>query len=493
MSGRTKGEIPVSYKDSNDNQDTLKLKALQPQKNTVKADEHTRVYRTDETDAARRQEAKRRAAQSAANRNAGQQNSAANTQNTAASVTHKKRRVTAGASSRSQTPHSGQRTAGRPASSPAARPASVSRQASPVPASPSRETAPVSSGEGAVYSNVQVRKKRRRKKEFSAGTFLKITAGIIAAVFLIYSGVVLSLASKLNAIETTGNYINDPDTMLYSSEVKNILVIGEDTRDIGTRGLSDSMILISVNKKKHKLQMTSFMRDIYTEIDGYDYDKLNAAYSFGGAELLKDTIEDNFKIRIDGCVTVNFIAVAHMIDAVGGVEITLSADEANAVNEILYNEVNEIMGDDDPYSDFLPVEDGTYMLDGRQALSYSRIRYVGDADFERTQRQRTVITQMMKQARKINPVRFSSGMNEAVKYIGTDMSIMEIYLLSLRLPVVMASYKPEQLRVPAEGTWSFDETWDGMSIITVDFYANTDYLRQNLYLTGTESQNTDEQ
>ena len=84
--------------------------------------------------------------------------------------------------------------------------------------------------------------------------------------------------------------------MLYSSEVKNILIIGADARDSATRGLSDSMILLSVNKKNKKLQMTSFMRDMYVEIEGYGSDKLNAAYSYGGAELLENTIEDNFKL-----------------------------------------------------------------------------------------------------------------------------------------------------------------------------------------------------
>ena len=242
------------------------------------------------------------------------------------------------------------------------------------------------------------------------------------------------------------------------------------------------MILLSINHKKKRFQMTSFMRDIYTEIDGCGSDKLNAAYAYGGSELLKDTIEDNFKVRIDGCVTLNFQAVAHLVDAVGGVQITVSADEANAINEILYNEVNEIMGDDQ-YDSFLPVADGTFLMNGKQALSYSRIRYIGDADFERTQRQRTVITQMMKRITKIRPTQFSKSMNEAMQFVGSDMSVTDMYFMSLYLPFIAGRYKMEQLRVPAEGTWSFDETWDGMSILTVDFYANTEYLRNNIYLT----------
>lgn len=320
--------------------------------------------------------------------------------------------------------------------------------------------------------------KRKKKKTF--GGFLRRLILIAIALFFVYSAVALHYITKIESIESTEEYINDPETMLYSSDVKNILIIGEDARDVSTRGLSDSIILLSVNKKNHKLQMTSFMRDIYTEIDGYDYDKINAAYSYGGAALLKDTIEDNFKIRIDGCVTLNFIAVAHIVDAVGGVQITLSPEEANAVNEILYSEVNEIMGDA-PEDDFLP-DGGTYILDGKQALSYSRIRYIGDADFERTQRQRTVITQVFSRMKKINPIKFNSGITKALEYIGTDMNVTDMYILSLRLPSLLTSYETEQLRVPSDGTWSFGETWDGMSIINVDFYANTEYLKNNIYL-----------
>lgn len=416
----------------NENQDTMQFRIP---KQAPAASDQTRIYNKSDIE-----EAKKRAAQSAANLNNARQH-------TETPQTVQKKRQPA------------QNTKPRTPDTAVKKPQQVNR------------------AEQEEYSNVRIQKKK--KNPF--GNFIQFIIGAVITVFIVYSAASLYYITKLSDIETTGNYINDPDTMLYSSEIKNILIIGEDTRDTAARGLSDSMILLSVNKKKHKLQMTSFMRDIYTEIDGYDSEKLNAAYAYGGAELLKDTIEDNFKIRIDGCVTVNFIAVAHIVDAVGGVQVTVSASEANAVNEILYSEVNEIMGDN-PEDDFLPVADGTFMLNGKQALSYSRIRYVGDADFERTQRQRTVITQIMSRMKKINPVKFNANIIKALSYIGSDMDVTDMYLLSLRLPLIVTSYEPEQLRVPADGTWSYDETWDGMSIINVDFYANTEYLKKQIYL-----------
>lgn len=465
----------MPYKDSNENQDTLKLKV------PSQAD-RTRIYKTADTE-----EARTRAARSEANRKAVQQSSQTSSSQSPSPNTHKKRRVPAsGNQTVRKTPVQNTSQPKQPA--PQHRTAPAVQQQTTVPRNP----APQNSAGSAEYSNVGHAKRRKKSGQFTFGKFLRIVAATAVVLFLIYSSAALFYIGKINNLETTGEYVNDPETMLYSSDIKNILIIGEDTRDTAARGLSDSMILLSVNKKKHRLQMTSFMRDIYTEIDGYDPEKLNAAYAYGGAELLKDTIEDNFKIRIDGCVTVNFIAVAYLVDAVGGVQVTVSAEEANAVNDILYSEVNELMGCDDPYDGFLPVSDGTFLLSGKQALSYSRIRYVGDADFERTQRQRTVITQMMQRAKKIKLSDFNSNMIKALQYTGTDMSVTDMYLLSLRLPFILGSYEPEQLRVPADGTWYFDETWDGMSIITVDFYANTEYLKNSIYIAGSENDDTEE-
>lgn len=444
-------------KNINENQDTMKFKV-------PKQAGYTRVYKTDDIESA-----KRRAAQSEANRTAGQQQTSENT--------HKKHRSSGGSGRSSSGTAENQRNTAR-TSAPSADRNNAPQRKRPAPVQSGGSSSGSARTPGTGNHTAAAVRKNNRK---GAAAVIKILVIVIISLFLIYSAAALYYITRINPIQNSGSYVNDPETLLYSSNIKNILIIGEDARDASTRGLSDSMILLSVNNTKHRLQMTSFMRDIYVDIDEHDSDKLNAAYSYGGAELLKDTIEDNFKIRIDGCVTVNFIAVAHLVDAVGGVQVTVSADEANAVNEILYNEVNEIMGDD-KYDDFLPVVDGTFTLNGKQALSYSRIRYVGNADFDRTQRQRTVITQMMSRMKRINPAEFNAGMVKALNYIGSDMSVTDMYALSLKLPFILAAYKPEQLRIPEDNTWSYGETWDGMSIINVDFYANTEILKNRIYL-----------
>ena len=370
---------------------------------------------------------------------------------------------------------------------------SVRKSVKKAPAKPSEKTAakaakPVLNEDSYREPEVLKGKAKRKhgKKRNPVSVIIKSLIALFLVIFVIYSAVMLSIIRKVTPLEKTGQYQNDMSTLLYSSDVKNILVIGTDARNPNDRGLSDSMILVSLNGKNNKIQMTSFMRDMYTEIDGYDYDKLNAAYSYGGAELLIDTIEDNFKIRIDSCVAVNFLSVAYMIDSIGGIEIELSSDEADEINTIMFSEVNEILGDERD-ADFLPVEPGKYKLNGKQALSYSRIRHVGDADFERTQRQRKVITEMIHKMKKVNPFSFTSHMKKAATYVASDMDTLEMYSLSLKLPYYLLAYDIEQMRVPIDGSWDYDVTWDDQSILSVDFAQNTEYLKEQIYHPSKES------
>jgi LCP family protein required for cell wall assembly len=219
------------------------------------------------------------------------------------------------------------------------------------------------------------------------------------------------------------------------------------------------------------------MRDAYVDIPGYGSAKLNAAYSYGGAELLMDTIEYNYKIAIDSYISVSFVGFADIIDAVGGIKVTVSDSEADALNVILQSEVNEIMGDD-VNSDLLS-GGGTYTLNGKQALSYSRIRYVGNADFERTERQRNVMEQVVSKLKSMNPVYFTKILGNAVPELTTNMSTPDLYLFSLRIPT-MIFYKSEQQQVPADGTWS-DATINGESVLQVDFDANIKILEETVF------------
>ena len=191
-----------------------------------------------------------------------------------------------------------------------------------------------------------------------------------------------------------------------------------------------------------------------------------------------DTIESNFGIRIDNYITINFSTFASIVDAAGGVRLDISDDEAQAVNEILINEVNELMGDDK--TDDLLDGGGKLLLNGKQALSYSRIRYVGNNDFERTERQRRVMTLLIKKAAS-NGISFVRNVTKsALPKLSTNMSAMQLYLLSLRAPFILR-YDTKQLRVPADGTYGDDPNTPSGWVITVDTDANREMLEDEIF------------
>ena len=347
------------------------------------------------------------------------------------------------------------------------------RQSAPRQSAPRRE-APRQT-ESRQQSTPHNRAPRRRQKSVF-GRLLRFVLTLVVVVFLLYSAIAMVGILGMNRVSTGDRTVTSGS--MDASYVKNVLVIGTDTRDPEEeRGRSDSMILVSMNSRTHQIYMTSFMRDAYVEIPGQGSAKLNAAYSYGGPELLMDTIEENFDVRIDDYVMITFAACAAMIDAVGGVELEISDREAEAVNEILISEVNEIMGDD--REDDLLESGGKLKLDGKQALSYSRIRYVGNADFERTERQRTVMSQVMGKV-KSNPFRLVSVCMGALPKMTTNMSVLSLYGYAVSAPLKLATYDMAQQRVPADGTYQGADI-GGESVLQVDFDAAKQQLKSTVF------------
>ena len=309
------------------------------------------------------------------------------------------------------------------------------------------------------------------------GKAIRAVLWVIIIVFVLYSAVSLIGILRMHR-ETAENRANISDVM-DAAYVSNVLLIGTDSRDLSQeRGRSDSMILASINKKTRELTLTSFLRDSYVYIDDeYGYGKLNAAYSYGGAGLLMDTIESNYGVRIDDYILISFAACANVIDAVGGVKLDLSDEEADAVNEILISEVNELMGDD--RNDDLLDCGGKQKLDGKQALSYSRIRYVGNADFERASRQRTVMTQVLKKA-AVNPVAMARIFVTALPELSTNLSVGKSYGYTLRAPFLLIGYQLKTQQIPVDDTFYGDDV-DGESVLRVDCDANRQVLKDTIY------------
>lgn len=285
--------------------------------------------------------------------------------------------------------------------------------------------------------------------------------------------------AKIDSVEKqiADNLQSSSSTLIYNNNVLNILLIGTDNRaDVGG-SRSDSMILISINQKTSKIVMTSFLRDIYLSIPGHGENRLNAAYAFGGAPLLMETIHNNFKVEVDKYVKVDFFAFIKIIDELGGVHIDVSVRELPVLNSYV-REINKLQG--------LPVDDGILqhegkelLLTGKQALGYCRIRYVGNDDYERTQRQRAVLMALYAKLIDQNLVRRYEILNMLMPDLTTNLSRGELISMLLSASEYR-NYKLQQDRIPIDGSQQ-NLVIRRMDVLGIDFEKNIEELKSKIY------------
>ncbi len=258
----------------------------------------------------------------------------------------------------------------------------------------------------------------------------------------------------------------ESDALPNGKQYYNILLIGSDRRGEGYNGNSDVMILATINASARKLFITSFMRDLYADIPELGVHKLNYAYANGGAKKLKETLEDNYDLTIDHYAAVDFSSMADIIDMIGGVEITMSDAECELMNGYLYSM------DASEYS--LPCG-GTYILNGTQAVAYMRDRFVGNNDYQRTQRQRDVLTSLFASLQDENLV--SLGLVFADTMLKTEHDISPFELLSLSSGLsTWLSWPLEESRIPYDDLYSMDG-----EMLVPDFPATIERLHSFIY------------
>ena len=316
----------------------------------------------------------------------------------------------------------------------------------------------------------------RKKKKSGLKRFLIAVALII--VFL--AAGLYVLVGKVYGEMNYEKIESEASSPMKEDGVTNILLIGNDSRENGEDGRSDAMILLSISNKTKKIYMTSLLRDMYVDIPGHKGNRLNAAYSYGGAELLMETIEQNFDIHISRYVLVNFEAFANLVDAVGGVDLELTSKEVEYVNGYLV-EYNILFGRPEGTDYFADTSGGMVHLNGPQALAYCRNRYIG-TDFGRTERQRKVLTEVihkLPQGMLTNPKGLIDGL---MPNLTTNLTQAECYQLSLMAPKLV-TYDIIQNSIPLEGTYK-DATIREMAVLEVDFEANKKFLQENLYGDG---------
>ncbi len=244
---------------------------------------------------------------------------------------------------------------------------------------------------------------------------------IIAAILTAGYTFVYSKLGEMNQEEI--NVDIDKDIANQLSGYRNIAIFGIDARkdDYGMGNRSDCIMIASINKKTNEVKLLSVYRDTYLKLTGRNLDKVTHAYSYGKAELAVSTLNTNLDLNIEEYVTVNFDSVVDAVDALGGIKMNITSEEAKYINTYI-DENNRVTGHNSSHI----TKAGTYNLDGVQALAYSRIRYTAGGDFKRTERMRDVLEAMLKKAKTLSISEILNVVNIMMPKISTNISANDI-------------------------------------------------------------------
>lgn len=314
------------------------------------------------------------------------------------------------------------------------------------------------------------KKKRRRRIRRTLFVLLLILTAFIGNIV---ARVEVKLNNTMNVIvrdsqnDLTNVHLDNIDVVSDSSVI-NILLVGSDKRGSWTQtGRSDSVMIATLDTRNHKLKLTSLMRDMYVKIPGYEDNRFNAAYSFGGISLLYQTIATNFGIKLDGYVLVDFEAFKKVIKQLGGVKITLTDAEWKYLTTAYKK------------GSVTKLKQGTNNMNGEQALAYTRIRQDKEGDFGRTRRQRTVLQAIFTKAKTLSINEMFDMATEVLTYISTDLTNEEIFRY-MKTVIMMGTTEIDQFRIPVDHSYT-SERIRGMAVLVPDMEKNRKELYNFLY------------
>lgn len=263
--------------------------------------------------------------------------------------------------------------------------------------------------------------------------------------------------------------------IFQDSDVFNILLLGTDERvaEFSENARADSIMLLSIHKTEKTVKLVSLERGMGVPIlEGQyegSYDWLTHCFRYGGASLMLEEVQYCLRVDVDRYVRVNFNMFTQIVDSLGGVDISLTQQEADALNGNSYTNAKTKN----------KVVEGVNHLDGYDALQYARLRYI-DSDWVRIQRQRNVIQAILHQAKDLNLLELNSLADTILPLIQTNLTKLEILELVTYAPLVLGS-DIEQMSLPAEGTYGGMIGLEGRTLYAVDFETNAQILQEFLY------------
>lgn len=285
------------------------------------------------------------------------------------------------------------------------------------------EAEKVSAEDTVISDESKIKTTKKKKKKLSVKTKVLILCGIILAtiiIFIVFLFFYLTYGLKQTNLDRDFSNLGINNSLYNQSKDKNIInvaLFGIDTRTNSNTGLSDAIMIASIDQFNGRIKLTSIARDTMVPIDGHGKtNKINAAYSYGGAQLAIKTLNQNFGLDIQDYVTVNFNQLSKVIDTAGGVTINITEDERIMANGIMF----ELTRNSPKIA-----KSGNVLLTGDQAVAYCRIRYIG-TDTARMERQRTVLQALLDKAKQLNPIDLANTIHTVMPMVETSLSFDKI-------------------------------------------------------------------
>lgn len=298
---------------------------------------------------------------------------------------------------------------------------------------------------------------------------LKIFLRVLIVIIVIILGIAIAgysfVHNKLSKMKT--EYI-DKTAIGISEEAKdslkgyrNIALLGIDSRadDYGTGNRSDCIIIASINEKTKEVKLLSVYRDTYvyvTENGNKKLDKITHAYSYGGAQNTLKSLNEALDLNITEYVTVNFDAVIAAVNALNGVEIDITSEELKYINDYI-DATSQSSGIKSSHLS----KAGRQIVDGVQAVAYSRIRYTAGGDYKRTERMRTVVTAMAKKAKTLNIGQLNKLADEILPRVSKNIENNDIIAL---IPSALSFDITESLGWPYNVKGITTTAWYGVPV-----------------------------
>ena len=310
-------------------------------------------------------------------------------------------------------------------------------------------------------TNKKSKKSGKKKAVIAVVVIIVIILGIIA-------GFIYNKVSKVNFIK-----INEENLAIGNKTgYRNIALLGVDTRDMnsldGSR--SDAIIIVSINEQTKNVNLISVYRDSYMDVQGHGLTKVTHAYAYGGPELALNTLNRNLDLDISEFVTVNFEIVADVVDLVGGIDIDIDKSELSQMNKYIEDTSKNVGRKANKITSA-----GKQHLDGIQAVTYARIRKTAGGDYKRTERMRTVLTEVFEKAKKMDAGKLNELANKVLPQVQTNIGLSEVISL---IPTISSINISDSIGWPYEVKGITLDRWYG---VPTTLEANVVKLHRDLF------------